>query len=91
MFVAGPGNEQRRFHGTSRQACDLGLNGNETLCSSSGCGCCGIIRTGLMLSKAQTNISFGRFGRGLYLTSTSSKSHGYNAGLYLIIERLIYI
>lgn len=61
-------------------ACNLGLNNNSTLCSTSGCNVCGIIKTGLLLNKAQTNISFGRFGRGLYLTSTSSKSHSYNTG-----------
>lgn len=73
----GPGNEQRRFHGTGMK-CKLGLAGHETLCSDTTCAVCGIIRTSFLLSKAQSNISFARFGAGTYFTSTSSKCHDYN-------------
>jgi len=76
----GAGNEQRRFHGTSKMKCSLGLNGNINTCNDTDCGICGIINTGFKLSKAQSNVAFGRFGAGIYMTSTSSKSHGYNAG-----------
>lgn len=75
--AGGPGNEQRRFHGTAMK-CKLGLPGNGTLCSDSTCAVCGIIRTSFRISRAQSNISFARFGAGTYFTSTSSKCHDYN-------------
>eukprot|EP01118_Nematostelium_gracile_P012878 TRINITY_DN4780_c0_g1_i1.p1 TRINITY_DN4780_c0_g1~~TRINITY_DN4780_c0_g1_i1.p1 ORF type:complete len:469 (+),score=54.30 TRINITY_DN4780_c0_g1_i1:62-1468(+) len=74
------GNVHRRFHGTNSMKCDLGLNQNSKPCSQSGCATCGIIQNGLLLSKAQSHFSWGRFGRGLYLSSTSSKSNDYNDG-----------
>eukprot|EP00698_Gefionella_okellyi_P022645 TRINITY_DN752_c0_g1_i1.p1 TRINITY_DN752_c0_g1~~TRINITY_DN752_c0_g1_i1.p1 ORF type:complete len:683 (+),score=104.00 TRINITY_DN752_c0_g1_i1:44-2050(+) len=75
--AGGPGNEQRRFHGTGIK-CQLGMPGNNTLCSRTDCAVCGISRTNFRLSKAFAKTGWGRFGRGLYFTSTSSKSHDYN-------------
>eukprot|EP00698_Gefionella_okellyi_P022195 TRINITY_DN731_c0_g1_i1.p1 TRINITY_DN731_c0_g1~~TRINITY_DN731_c0_g1_i1.p1 ORF type:complete len:684 (-),score=107.90 TRINITY_DN731_c0_g1_i1:64-2115(-) len=76
--AGGPGNEQRRFHGTGMR-CQLGSTpNNDKLCSASDCAVCGIIRSSFRVSKAQSNISFARFGAGTYFTSTSSKCHDYN-------------
>ncbi|KAJ8592695.1 ADP-ribosylation [Rhizopogon salebrosus TDB-379] len=71
------GNESRRWHGTTRE-CNLGDSGNCTLCSSHTCSLCCIIRTSYNLSLSGKNISFGRFGRGIYTSSTSSKSDCYS-------------
>ncbi|KDQ52771.1 hypothetical protein JAAARDRAFT_476103 [Jaapia argillacea MUCL 33604] len=83
------GNENRRWHGTTRY-CNLGDPGRSNLCHSPTCGLCGIIRTSfwnqdklgkvgpfscasLMLTRRLV-----RFGRGLYFTSTASKSDDYS-------------
>ena len=79
---AGPGNEMRRFHGTT-QMCKLGFpNGNTSICKNgkNGCNVCGIIENGFLLSKAKQNTGFGRFGNGIYLSATSGKSNDYNNG-----------
>ena len=68
------GNTHRRFHGTA-QFCDLGMTGNSRLCNKSNCAVCHIIRSGWLLSKAGT----GLFGKGIYFSSTPSKSNNYNA------------
>ncbi|KZT28143.1 ADP-ribosylation [Neolentinus lepideus HHB14362 ss-1] len=75
------GNECRRFHGTNR-ACCLGENGQTTLCDSENCSLCGILKYGFKLDLAGRNKPWGkhhggRFGRGIYTSSTSSKSHDY--------------
>ncbi|KAG5720522.1 hypothetical protein E4T56_gene2591 [Termitomyces sp. T112] len=70
------GNQRRRWHGSQRD-CHIGDQGKTDLCNSSKCGICGIIRTSYQVSKAQRNISFGRFGAGVYTTSTSSKADSY--------------
>jgi len=78
--LAGPGNEHRRFHGTSGMTCQLGLTPkNTTLCNGSSCNVCQITKTGLKLSKSGSQHAFGRFGAGIYFSSTSSKSNDYNA------------
>ena len=72
------GNTHRRFHGTG-MTCTLNYNGaSPTLCKDAKCAVCSISRTSLQLSYFKSNTSAGRFGPGLYTTSTSSKSHGYN-------------
>ena len=53
--------------------------GHPNLCVNDDCAVCSIIRVGFKTKKAQSNISFARFGRGVYFSSTSSKSHDYNA------------
>jgi len=67
------GNENRRWHGTSRQ-CNLGDPGNKTFCANAGCSLCSIIRTSFNLAMA----TGGYFGRGIYTSSTSSKSDSYS-------------
>lgn len=75
-----PGNECRRFHGTSME-CSLGINGNTILCNSTTCRVCLIARNSFSMAAAQSNHAWSRFGRGLYFTSTSSKSNDYNGAL----------
>jgi hypothetical protein len=43
------------------------------------CSVCGIAENGFQVERAQTNISWGRFGKGIYLCENSSKAHDYNA------------
>eukprot|EP00005_Dracoamoeba_jomungandri_P009850 CAMPEP_0174275268 /NCGR_PEP_ID=MMETSP0439-20130205/59730_1 /TAXON_ID=0 /ORGANISM="Stereomyxa ramosa, Strain Chinc5" /LENGTH=646 /DNA_ID=CAMNT_0015367353 /DNA_START=988 /DNA_END=2928 /DNA_ORIENTATION=- len=73
----GPGNEQRRFHGTKR-VCELGEVGTvPQFCDNDGCYLCKICTGGFELSGAGKNFGWLRFGKGIYLTSTSSKSDDY--------------
>lgn len=75
------GNENRRWHGTNRQ-CTLGENGNTSFCSSASCSLCSIIQSSFDLSRFKARTGWGRFGSGIYTSSTSSKSddYSYNAG-----------
>ncbi|KIJ11977.1 hypothetical protein PAXINDRAFT_163988 [Paxillus involutus ATCC 200175] len=71
------GNENRRWHGTTRE-CLLGDNGNSKLCSSQTCSLCGILRTSYSLNLFGKKTGWGRFGAGIYTSSTSSKSNDYS-------------
>jgi hypothetical protein len=77
----GPGNTHRRFHGTPAKnwlcVASMATSRNPQLCSNQGCAVCSIARTGLVLSKSGSNFSWGRYGRGIYLSSASSKSNDY--------------
>jgi len=75
-----PGNENRRWHGTTRE-CLLGENGNAALCSSTSCSLCGIIRTSYSLNLVGKKTGWGRFGAGVYTSSTSSKSNDYSSNV----------
>lgn len=68
------GNEQRRWHGTKR-VCNLGDKGHKKFCNSPDCSLCCIVRTSFDLGKKR---SWGRFGEGIYTSSTSSKSNDYS-------------
>jgi hypothetical protein len=72
------GNENRRWHGTTR-TCRLGDNGQTTFCSSTACSLCSIIKTSFDLNAFGKKTSWGRFGRGIYTSSTSSKSNDYSS------------
>ncbi|OBZ66184.1 Poly [ADP-ribose] polymerase 3 [Grifola frondosa] len=76
------GNERRRWHGTKRE-CTLGDNGNTQFCSSATCSLCCIIKTSFDISCFAKKTGWGRFGAGIYTSSTSSKSNDYsqNAGI----------
>lgn len=74
------GNENRRWHGTTRE-CLLGDNGNCNLCTSPSCSLCGILRTSYSLSLFGKKTGWGRFGAGIYTSSTSSKSNDYSNNL----------
>jgi len=74
------GNQQRRWHGTNRE-CGLGENGRTSFCYSPRCSLCCIIRTSFDLSHARKKTGWGRFGCGIYTSSTSSKSNDYSTNL----------
>ncbi|KAI6651538.1 hypothetical protein LOD99_5146 [Oopsacas minuta] len=66
------------FHGC-KITCDL-LN-TKTLCNRTDCTICLVSRQGFDISKVGTNVSFTRFGRGLYFAPESSKCHDYTLGV----------
>ncbi|KAG8791803.1 hypothetical protein FRB91_003620 [Serendipita sp. 411] len=70
------GNENRRFYGTNRQ-CTLGDPRETQLCSNYACGLCGIIRTSFDFKHYKGKFRWGRFGRGLHTSTTSSSSEPY--------------
>ncbi|KAK7458113.1 hypothetical protein VKT23_010021 [Stygiomarasmius scandens] len=72
------GNENRRWHGTRRE-CLLGDKGQTQFCSSQTCSLCCIVRTSFDLSLFGKKTGWGRFGRGIYTSSTSSKSNDYSS------------
>ncbi|KAL1740194.1 hypothetical protein HDZ31DRAFT_47990, partial [Schizophyllum fasciatum] len=74
------GNEHRRWHGTKRQ-CRLGDDGQTQLCDIEKCALCSIIRTSFDLSFFMDRTGWGRFGKGLYTSSTSSKANDYSANV----------
>ncbi|KAF9001573.1 hypothetical protein BDQ17DRAFT_1391048 [Cyathus striatus] len=80
QFVAAgrsAGNENRRWHGTRRE-CNLGDKGHTQFCSSPSCSLCCIVRTSYNLSLWGKKTGWGRFGKGIYTSSTSSKSNDYS-------------
>ncbi|KAF7336996.1 PARP catalytic domain-containing protein [Mycena venus] len=79
-FVASgrsPGNENRRWHGTRRE-CNLGDKGHTQFCASTKCSLCCIIKSSFDISLWGTKTGWGRFGKGIYTSSTSSKSNDYS-------------
>ena len=66
------GNEHRRWHGTKRK-CTLGDPGNKTFCADQGCSLCCIIETSFNLKYFKAATGWGRFGRGIYTSSTPPK------------------
>ncbi|KAF9790498.1 hypothetical protein BJ322DRAFT_999170 [Thelephora terrestris] len=74
------GNENRRWHGTRRK-CTLGDPGNEALCADPGCSLCCIIRESFDIKYYKMATSWGRFGRGIYTSSTSSKCNDYSMNM----------
>jgi len=66
------GNENRRWHGT-RRVCNLGDKGCTQFCSSSSCSLCSIIRNSFDITLWGKKTGWGRFGKGIYTSSTSSK------------------
>jgi len=71
------GNEQRRWHGTFRE-CLLGNEGRTKTCESTKCRLCQIIRRSFKVELFGTNMTWGRFGKGIYATATSSKANDYS-------------
>ncbi|KAJ6561844.1 hypothetical protein B0H19DRAFT_1209997 [Mycena capillaripes] len=71
------GNENRRWHGTRRE-CTLGDKGQTQFCASTTCSLCCIIKTSFDISLWGKKTGWGRFGKGIYTSSTSSKSNDYS-------------
>ncbi|KAJ7888787.1 hypothetical protein B0H13DRAFT_2252732, partial [Mycena leptocephala] len=71
------GNENRRWHGTRRE-CTLGDRGQAQFCSSTTCSLCCIIKSSFDISLWGKKTGWGRFGKGIYTSSTSSKSNDYS-------------
>ena len=67
-----PGNENRRWHGTRRK-CKLGDKGFTAFCTDANCALCCIIKTSFDLKFFRGATGWGRFGAGIYTSSTSSK------------------
>jgi len=74
------GNECRRWHGTNR-GCHLGEKGHVNFCSSAACSLCCILQTSYKLQAFGKKTGWGRFGSGIYASSTSSKSNDYSQNL----------
>jgi len=74
------GNENRRWHGTRRK-CNLGDIGHHTFCADMECALCCIIQLSFDLKFFKAATGWGRFGRGIYTSSTSSKSNDYSKNL----------
>ena len=66
------GNVNRRWHGTTRK-CRIGDKGMTTLCPNPSCSLCRIIANSFDLSFFAKKTNWGRFGVGIYTSSTSSK------------------
>jgi len=67
-----PGNQLRQWHGTNR-GCTIGDNGWTSFCSSLQCSLCHIIKTSFDIAHSGEKTGWGRFGNGIYTSSTSSK------------------
>ena len=63
------GNENRRWHGTTRN-CNIGDTGVTRFCTDTSCALCCIMKNSFDISFSATT---GMFGVGIYTTSTSSK------------------
>ncbi|KAF9790539.1 hypothetical protein BJ322DRAFT_999426 [Thelephora terrestris] len=74
------GNERRRWHGTKRK-CYIGDQGNTRFCTDSGCSLCRIIQKSFDIKLFKKSTGWGRFGAGIYTSSTSSKSNDYSKNI----------
>lgn len=74
------GNENRRWHGTKRK-CLLGNPGYTSFCAESGCSLCCIIKSSFDVRFFKQATGWGRFGQGIYTSSTSSKSNDYSKNI----------
>ncbi|EKM52567.1 uncharacterized protein PHACADRAFT_261065 [Phanerochaete carnosa HHB-10118-sp] len=71
------GNVIRCWHGTAR-ACRVGDDSSRlTPCSRSDCSLCNVMKWSYDLSWSGKRRSWGRFGSGIYTSSTSSKAYDY--------------
>ena len=85
-----PGNENRRWHGTRRK-CNIGDRGVTTLCTNPRCSLCSIIESSFDVGFYRGATGWGRFGTGIYTSSTSSKfapvpSNGLSLNMHLTLR-----
>jgi hypothetical protein len=76
------GNVVKRFHGTSQMPnCYFGVNQSKCPCNQRECCVCSICRDSFQIREAGKNggrrLAL-RYGKGLYFSPVSSKSHSYN-------------
>ena len=77
-----PVTEERRFHATGMR-CSFGIDQGQRPCEDAACNVCSIAQTSFKLARAgggPLTANWGgvlRYGRGLYFSKTSSKSHSY--------------
>jgi hypothetical protein len=83
-----PGNQRLRWHGTNRN-CNVGDSGRTSLCRSPHCSLCRIIKTSFDVAHSKKNTGCGRFGQGIYTSSTSSKLVGYRSLVIIALIRII--
>ncbi|KAG9044297.1 hypothetical protein FS837_008389 [Tulasnella sp. UAMH 9824] len=85
-------NEQLVFHGTSRE-CSLGEEAyRSTLCESTTCTLCCILRNSFLVSKSgSAGRTFKRFGPGIYTSSVSSKADDYTKSPWFSDDRVIIV
>lgn len=85
-----PGNQLRRWHGTNRN-CKMGDGGRTSLCYSPQCSLCCIIKSSFVIAHSKKKTGWGRFGNGIYTSSTPSKFAGYllifTVGLIFVVYR----
>ncbi|KAG8812450.1 hypothetical protein FRC19_003119 [Serendipita sp. 401] len=70
------GNEQTRWHGTLCVCSLTTVNSTGVPCTSQSCPLCNIIRVSYDISYA--GVKWGRYGKGIYSTCTSSKANDYS-------------
>lgn len=80
LKVLNDGNELQRFHGT-RVKCSIGEGGSaQRLCTDNECNLCRILKAGFKRKACRLD-KFQRFGKGIYVTATSSKANDYVKGM----------
>jgi len=79
------GNECFRYHGTQR-GCRLGDDGHTTLCTSSSCSACSILKTSFQVRCAKSS---GAFGAGIYTSSASNKSASYTSSGIMFLNKVV--
>ena len=82
------GNQMRRWHGTNRN-CNIGDNGRTSLCYSPQCSLCCIIKSSFDMAHLKKKTGWGRFGNGIYTSSTSSKFIGYSLIITIVLISII--
>lgn len=77
------GNSHPRFHGTSQNhECTFGSNPSSPPCDRPDCRVCSVCQRSFALKysgETGGNVMDLRYGKGLYFSATSSKSHDYNS------------
>jgi len=83
-YGVNPGNQLLRWHGTNRN-CNVGDNYCTSLCRSPRCSLCCIIKTSFDIAHSKKKTGWGRFGNGIYTSSTSSKFVGYSPIVTMVL------
>jgi len=82
------GNQMRRWHGTNKN-CNIGDNGRTSLCYSPQCSLCCIMKSSFDMAHSKKKTGWGRFGNGIYTSSTSSKFVGSSLIITIVLIPII--